>query len=1062
MVGSSFAGTMNIYQKESSTAKPYKGNLNEVGSIVFAADRVGAPMKLKVKNADRKNLYDEELGELLGINFSTKKDLGETMTIEWRNERNDTLRKESALYDVESIEIIDMGNVDSDGDGLTDYEEIYIYETNPYDKDTDGDGYDDKMEVYAHNTNTGYFNPKVADIPEVEVRLTEFPRLIITKTTSSGTTESESISEGEGKIITESVNMNYTNTSAQQHGWKVSFGGKVSWGGNLTKVGYEVSVNAEANGSYTQSVGRTTGTSRAKTISENYAKAVSKAKSEGTTITGAKVQVMAEVVNTGHIAYTIDGLTGMLSVYNADGQMKHISEVKAKQGSHTLEAGKSINLEFEEAGASLSFVQQYSKYSNSVFLSGISMVISKTHYSEGGIVGKDDFETIYTNVANKTATIVLDYGPIAKANDVKTFRVATNLKPNENSVGLSDKYKGTSLKQIFDYLNIKYKEGSVTLGDKTVTGLISIDTLECNSSTRSAWFVSVQKALNPSRARIYSVTDSSFSLSDIKIGAGDRVNIFYSTDKDGDGLSLHEETLHGTSDEKVDTDGDGISDYDEIYGWSHVLDEYGQCLVAGEYRYACGPFKTNPSLVDTDGDGVNDKDDPDPVNRELGTSSELETILVEKRNFALSKEYREDSTYVNEDGQIFAVQDTVYNWSMQEPVHKKSVNVRFVPHAPIAIDANVKILRNGKAIPYRLVSELENAYEFTLENVRCGMDTVALLMSSEASPDKYVVNNIIIDGSMDPLNKDISFKTTESRDEIIVEFYTMNDDRIEGYVILRGVGTKDNHNAELMKPSMDNLPPTDRELGGGEYYLNTDLTVAAVIPAKDVTGKQVAFNDKVGGGSPYYTYKVYAYTYDDKKQQFVYIPITKCGTKSVGRIQVTYQVISVGTEYLWSVDMAGRFDMRVKADLFSGTDSIHGYNYWFQNAGTWKAGNTVIWETMADDWRRDEDSNDQPVDRGEHTTEIGSKGMTILFKNDADVRSSSEKAEATISWPYTSFVNALTAETPTGKDGDAPLMNREMTFTWGKNGISYDEACSSCGSEPHAGYKMKFNYKFVD
>lgn len=37
--------------------------------------------------------------------------------------------------------------LDSDNDGLTDYEEIFIYKTNPNKKDTDGDGYSDGDEV---------------------------------------------------------------------------------------------------------------------------------------------------------------------------------------------------------------------------------------------------------------------------------------------------------------------------------------------------------------------------------------------------------------------------------------------------------------------------------------------------------------------------------------------------------------------------------------------------------------------------------------------------------------------------------------------------------------------------------------------------------------------------------------------------------------------------------------------------------------------------------------------------------------------------------------------------
>ena len=40
-------------------------------------------------------------------------------------------------------------NKDNDGDGLTDYEEIYIYGTDPFNPDTDGDGYLDGAEVVS-------------------------------------------------------------------------------------------------------------------------------------------------------------------------------------------------------------------------------------------------------------------------------------------------------------------------------------------------------------------------------------------------------------------------------------------------------------------------------------------------------------------------------------------------------------------------------------------------------------------------------------------------------------------------------------------------------------------------------------------------------------------------------------------------------------------------------------------------------------------------------------------------------------------------------------------------
>ncbi|HKK54236.1 MAG TPA: L,D-transpeptidase family protein [Patescibacteria group bacterium] len=46
---------------------------------------------------------------------------------------------------------VEEQNIDSDNDGILDYDEINVYYTDPYSKDTDGDGYTDWEEL-----NTGY------------------------------------------------------------------------------------------------------------------------------------------------------------------------------------------------------------------------------------------------------------------------------------------------------------------------------------------------------------------------------------------------------------------------------------------------------------------------------------------------------------------------------------------------------------------------------------------------------------------------------------------------------------------------------------------------------------------------------------------------------------------------------------------------------------------------------------------------------------------------------------------------------------------------------------------
>lgn len=70
---------------------------------------------------------------------------------------------------------------DSDGDGLCDYNEIYIYGTNPYIVSTDGDRYDDRQEIFGSSTTNGDMphyvvvpgdSALIAACPEIRIGIT--------------------------------------------------------------------------------------------------------------------------------------------------------------------------------------------------------------------------------------------------------------------------------------------------------------------------------------------------------------------------------------------------------------------------------------------------------------------------------------------------------------------------------------------------------------------------------------------------------------------------------------------------------------------------------------------------------------------------------------------------------------------------------------------------------------------------------------------------------------------------------------------------------------------------
>lgn len=55
------------------------------------------------------------------------------------------------LSEKESAEVERQKITDTDGDGLMDYDELYVYKTSPYLADSDSDGFDDKTELYSGN-----------------------------------------------------------------------------------------------------------------------------------------------------------------------------------------------------------------------------------------------------------------------------------------------------------------------------------------------------------------------------------------------------------------------------------------------------------------------------------------------------------------------------------------------------------------------------------------------------------------------------------------------------------------------------------------------------------------------------------------------------------------------------------------------------------------------------------------------------------------------------------------------------------------------------------------------
>ena len=106
-------------------------------------------------------------------------------------------------------------STDTDGDGLTDRDELVLYKTSPLLEDTDGDGWSDYAEVIDFAFDPEHapyrYNPRIADLPQLAIVFTSPPLLTIEMTDTAG--EQWSV---ETRLVSENSVTVTTSTSASE------------------------------------------------------------------------------------------------------------------------------------------------------------------------------------------------------------------------------------------------------------------------------------------------------------------------------------------------------------------------------------------------------------------------------------------------------------------------------------------------------------------------------------------------------------------------------------------------------------------------------------------------------------------------------------------------------------------------------------------------------------------------------------------------------------------------------------------------------------------------------
>lgn len=529
---------------------------------------------------------------------------------------------------------------DADGDGVSDYDELYKYFTDPANKDTDGDGWTDGQELVYYTEGSNTFNPRIADVPQLEIQFVGRPEIGFNYQTSSTNNVTESVTHTDGTVHSQSATNTNSHTRNETHGWHTKLGFGFEWSaGKDGAFGFfgvkaKNTINWEAgyNGSVTSGDTFTYSRNQSESFSQSVTKGHTTSETTGKTVSGGTILVNAKFKNPSNLAYTVRSATvtfaGITDFRQPNGYPTPVASVELTNVGTIPPGGETGMMTIKYDKLSVDQTEELLKWSSGLNMSitNYTIALQKEGFNNG-----NDFTGALTTVNAMTACLNIDYGPSAK-HKAETHHVATKYLYNPEAVDINGLYKKVTIKDLLEIAGISESKGNLTLGNG---GRIkSIRDYNYEGYRYGAWYVQhTYTRSNRSTCDTYNYYSDPESgqvvdISKIYVQAGDLINIFYSIDKDKDGVPYNEELICGTSDDKPDTDGDGLTDGEELHGWKPATKTRSipEGSETQQHIKITDPEKkiiTNPNNPDSDGDGYDDLNDPDPIEPKMKNITSL-------------------------------------------------------------------------------------------------------------------------------------------------------------------------------------------------------------------------------------------------------------------------------------------------------------------------------------------------------------------------------------------------------------------------------------------------------
>lgn len=445
---------------------------------------------------------------------------------------------------------------DTDGDGLSDAEELNVWSTSPVLSDTDGDGLSDYEEVVKMGfdpTNDPYtFNPLIADVPRMTITLVDGPLVRLQLQDTQGVTYTMDNSESVQAMIQgrQAINNHYgrsdTVSQSQTNSRQVSVtepttststttaagsddggtppadagadaaapdGGGGGGGGGVTATTNTVNgpvINLTDSISTTTSASTTFDTSVDYTNEQILQNTDTLTRSQGIqlshqiTASGGIVAIAVVIKNTSHLGFRVSNVTLWCGAVDDVGRVVTIHNLNLDQGIDST--FQPFSLAPGESTGPTMFLTDVSLQGAQRALSARSMRFRLATYELDDATGKS--YSFATNVDSRTALVVLDYG---KLHAPELYQVATNFDPSHPGVAAS--------KVFGDILRIPYTAAKDA-------GLLSVRNLQLDSSGGPRWRVERFHIEGPQTFDVpYGADGTPYDFDSIELHSGDVLHV---------------------------------------------------------------------------------------------------------------------------------------------------------------------------------------------------------------------------------------------------------------------------------------------------------------------------------------------------------------------------------------------------------------------------------------------------------------------------------------------------------------------------------------------------------